>query len=150
MMETNHIPPRVNAMPGTLKTILLADDEPMALEVGRRILQCLGYQVIVARDGLEAVTLYRDRLHEIDLVILDVQMPRLNGPQAFEQIRTLNRDVKVLVVTGSYSEDIANDMLAQGVAAILQKPYQVDQLAQAVRQVLDSARLERPSHWRAS
>ncbi|MCU0531834.1 MAG: response regulator, partial [Syntrophales bacterium] len=82
------------------ETILLVDDEQMMLDIGRDLLQTMGYRVITARDGEEAVEVYRGRSEEIDLVLLDIVMPKMGGGQAFDCIRAINPAVKVLLLSG--------------------------------------------------
>jgi CheY-like chemotaxis protein len=121
-------------------TILLADDEKMALELGQIVLEGFGYRVLVAKDGEEAVSLYREHSGEVDLVILDIQMPRLDGPGALVQLKHIDPAVKVLAVTGSCPQVAADLMLSRGAGAVLHKPYQALELATAVQQMLLSRR----------
>jgi CheY-like chemotaxis protein len=121
------------------ETVLLVDDDPLVLDIGWRILRRLGYRVLLATDGQEAVKVYREHSDEVALVILDVMMPKMNGREALGHLKRLNGGVKVLVVTGSYTEEVEAVMLAEGAEAILKKPYRVEELGGAVRQMLDRA-----------
>jgi signal transduction histidine kinase/predicted hydrocarbon binding protein len=131
------VPCEVAAWRGGEETILLAEDEPMLRDLVSEVLGELGYTVIVARDGQEAIALFAARRSSIDLVMLDVIMPRLGGREAYEQIRLLDAKVPVIFMTG-YSTDLAEAPLqSEPGAALLQKPYGVDALGRKVREVLD-------------
>jgi two-component system, cell cycle sensor histidine kinase and response regulator CckA len=122
------------------ETILLADDEEMIRDLGRQILEIHGYRVITAVDGQEAIDTYiRDRAR-IDLVILDLTMPRLSGLEVMGRIREIDPEARILLSSG-YRWDTAP--AAQGVgkaSGFLPKPYRAELLARAVRQVLDRGR----------
>jgi signal transduction histidine kinase/CheY-like chemotaxis protein len=119
------------------ETILLVEDEPMVLEMGRNLLQMLGYRVYAAQGGREAVSLYTKHRDEIDLVLLDVVMPQMSGPKAFAKMRAVNPQAKILLVTGYSPEEVAKELMRQGADGIVQKPYNLMTLARQVRQSLD-------------
>jgi len=123
---------------GGHETILLIEDEPIVLELGRQMLQSLGYHVLTARDGYEGVTLYATWHSQIDLIMLDVVMPRMSGHEAFHQLRCINPNAKILLITGYSPEHVAAELLAQGALGVIQKPYERRELARAVRQALDA------------
>ena len=104
-------------------TILLVDDEESLLALGSRMLEVLGFTVLTAADGLQAVELYRDRGKEIDLVLMDLTMPHLDGSEAFGELRRLNPDVRVVLASGYDREDVASRFAEKGLAGIIQKPY---------------------------
>jgi len=83
--------------------ILFADDDELCLDVGVQILQKLGYSVLRARDGQEALEVFENNKNTVDLVILDMRMP-YNGGRAFDQLKQIKSDVKVLIASG-YTED---------------------------------------------
>ncbi len=124
---------------GAAETVLLADDEAMIRELGKTILERCGYRVLLAEDGVQAVeTFQRERQH-IDLVILDLTMPRLSGPDAFQQLILLDPQVRVLFSSGYFAEDLG----AQGderVLGFLAKPYRSEDLIQMVRSGLDQVK----------
>jgi PAS domain S-box-containing protein len=120
---------------GHSETILLADDEAALRNLALAILQRRGYQVLLAEDGLQAVELYRANRDRIDLVILDLTMPRLSGRDAFHQIRQLNPEVRVLFASG-YSPDHLSAEEHQHLAGFVSKPYRPDGLAAAVHEAL--------------
>jgi len=83
--------------------ILFADDDQLCLDVGVRMLQKLGFTVLEAKDGQEAIEVYKTNQNKVDLVIVDMKMPN-NGGLTFDQLRKINADVKILITTG-YTED---------------------------------------------
>jgi two-component system, cell cycle sensor histidine kinase and response regulator CckA len=109
-------------------TVLFADDEESLCLLAAKMLRRLGYRVITAKDGLEAVSLFRSRRAEIDLVILDLTMPRLDGAQAFAELRALDPDVRVVLASGYTPEDVSSRAGVQGLAGVLQKPYTLSRM----------------------
>jgi PAS domain S-box-containing protein len=119
------------------ETILLVDDEHMIIDVGKDILQALGYTVIVARNGKDAVRIYREKKDTIDLVILDMIMPGMGGAETFEVLKTINTGVTVLLSSGYSMNGRPAKMLEQGCRGFIQKPYNMAELSQAIRAALD-------------
>jgi PAS domain S-box-containing protein len=118
------------------ETILLVDDEQMMLEIGRDLLQTMGYRVITARDGEEAVEIYRGRRDEIDLVLLDIVMPKMGGGQAYDCMKAMNPEVKVLLLSGYSIDGEATQILERGCNGFIQKPFNLEQLSRSVKAVL--------------
>ncbi len=118
------------------ETILLVDDEQMMLDIGRDLLLTMGYRVITARDGVEAVEIYRGRQSEIDLVLLDIVMPRMGGGQAYDCIKAMNPAVKVLLLSGYSIDGEATQILERGCNGFIQKPFNLEQLSRSVKSVL--------------
>jgi two-component system cell cycle sensor histidine kinase/response regulator CckA len=123
---------------GGKETILVVDDEETIRLLVRDILEEIGYNVVSAGDGIQAVEIYRGRSAEIDLVILDMTMPGMGGRETFEKLKELNPGVRTILSTGYSEDERARQMLAMGVKAFVQKPYRIDDLASAVRRILDS------------
>ena len=127
--------PAAELVRGGTETILLAEDHEGLRELVRESLQTLGYTVLVASDGQEALEMYRRHPGRIDLLVLDVVMPRLRGPDVYQQIRELNPLIPVLFCTGYNPDSAPVEVLASH--PVLQKPYPALELARAVRQLLD-------------
>ena len=121
------------------KKILVVDDEETIRFLVRDILEEIGYKVIAAEDGYRALEIYGKRMAEIDLVILDMTMPGMGGRETFEKLKKQNPRVLAVLSTGYSEDERARQMLAMGVKAFVQKPYRIDDLAGAVRRILDSA-----------
>ena len=127
--------PSQEVLPGT-ETILLIDDEDMILDVGREMLEGLGYRVIVAKSGREAVTLYEENAADIQAVILDMIMPGMNGKETFTALQKANPNIKVLLSSGYSIDGDAEKILAMGCQGFIQKPFNLSRLSQKVRDVL--------------
>jgi PAS domain S-box-containing protein len=124
---------------GGSETVLLVDDEQMIRTLGSAILERAGYRVLLAEDGEQAVEMYRRQREKIDLVVLDLTMPRLSGQDAFRQMELIDPSVRVLFASGYSSEAVSPEELDQ-VAGFIGKPYRMDELTRAVREALDRPR----------
>lgn len=122
------------AAPAPDKTILLVEDDEALRRSVTRMLEHLGHRVWVAADGVEAVEVFKKRHTDIDVVLLDVGMPRQGGARTFDEMRAINADVKVLLSSG-YHGDHLEPLLRAGVQGFLPKPYTLQQLVDALRAV---------------
>ncbi len=119
------------------ETILLVDDEDSILDVGRSMLSVLGYNVLAAGGGKQAVALYQASGNDIGAVILDMVMPEMGGAETFNSLKKIDPDVKVLLCSG-YSEGVqAAEMLMRGCAGFIQKPFNLAELSRKIRQVIE-------------
>jgi two-component system cell cycle sensor histidine kinase/response regulator CckA len=116
--------------------VLLVDDEMAIRELGRRMLERAGMQVLLAGDGGEALEIFRARSHEIACVVLDLTMPRLGGDEVLQEMRRIRQDVKVILCSGYNEQDITQRFMSQGLAGFLQKPYLPVQLYAKLQEVL--------------
>jgi PAS domain S-box-containing protein len=116
-------------------TILFVDDEKMIVDVGRAILKKLGYTVIAANAGKEAVDIYEKNRDKVDLVILDMIMPDMSGSEVFERIRSINPDVKVLLSSGYAIDGQAAGIMEKGCNGFIQKPFNVKKLSVKLAEV---------------
>ncbi len=123
------------------ETILIVDDEEIVLDVGIEILKTLGYRVLSASSGEEAIEVYRDRRDEIAMVILDMIMPGMSGGKVFDEIRALNPDVKVLLASGYSMNGQAAAILERGCRGFIQKPYTIKALSEKLRDILEEHRI---------
>ncbi|MBI1881479.1 MAG: response regulator [Chloroflexi bacterium] len=130
-------------LPGQGETILLVEDEPMVLEVGRRILASLGYQALTARSGREALTVYAEHRDEIALVLLDMVMPDMDGVDLFNLLKAQTPEIKVVMMSGYPLGEKGARLLEQGVVDWFQKPMSYPDLAQIISQALLSDYNER-------
>ncbi len=117
-------------------TILLVDDEEIVLDVGSELLASLGYTVIKASSGKEAVDIYRDKKDEIDLVILDIIMPGMGGGEAYDVLKGIKSNVNVILSSGYSIDKKSDDIIARGANDFLQKPFNIEALSQKVKEVL--------------
>ncbi len=128
---------RQKTMPGGKETILLIDDEEVIRDLGKEVLETLGYNVLVAIDGAEALEIYERDKARIDLVILDIVMPRVGGKKTFAALKTIQPSVRVILSSGYSINGEAQDILSAGAQAFIQKPYRIDELSAVIRRVLD-------------
>jgi PAS domain S-box-containing protein len=138
LMEAVETQPAVSVSSGGRKTILLVDDEELVRGMVVRRLEVLGYLTITASDGEEGVRIFRERLHEIDLVMLDFAMPKMNGVEAFGELIRIKPDVKVILCSG-YTEDVVLESFPdQRPAGVLHKPYKMEALKAELERLLGS------------
>ena len=125
---------------GGNETVLVVDDEDMIRMLAKDLLGSKGYTVLEASNGQEALDIYAANRASIDLIILDMAMPGLDGREVFIRLKDQNPDVQTILSTGYAEDERAREMMAQGVKAFVQKPYRAEEFAAAVRRVLDEAK----------
>ncbi len=113
-------------------TVLLVDDEELVRQIGAGMLKTLGFDVLTACNGCEALEVYRAR-PDIDLVILDLTMPEMDGPETFEELCKMNRDVKVVLSSGYSASEVTKRFTGKGLAGFVQKPYRLSDLREVIR-----------------
>ncbi|MFC1488797.1 response regulator [Thermodesulfobacteriota bacterium] len=119
------------------ETVLLVDDENIIIEIGQQILETLGYQVLLARGGKEAIDVYTKNRDEIDLVILDMVMPDMGGGDTFDNLKKINPDLKVLLSSGYSIDGQASKILERGCNGFIQKPFDLNSLSKKMREILN-------------
>jgi CheY-like chemotaxis protein len=124
-------------LPTGTETILLVDDEEMVRALGQAVLEPCGYTVLMAEDGVQALEMYRAHRGEIGLVVLDVIMPRMGGLECLHRLRELDPRVKVLISTGYTAKSLAQELVADGALGVVEKPFQIQDFATAVRTTID-------------
>ena len=117
-------------------TILLVDDEEGILEIGKSMLENLGYQVLTSRTAEEALSCYETHKDRIKLVLLDMIMPGMNGGKIYDRIKTMNPQVKVLLISGYSIEGEAREILARGCNGFIQKPFKIKELAKKIGDII--------------
>jgi two-component system, cell cycle sensor histidine kinase and response regulator CckA len=128
--------PEVAPVQSATGTILIAEDNDGLREAAKEILEAIGYTVILARDGLEAVKIFEKRHDDVDLLFMDVVMPGLNGPEAHQRMIAIDPNVPVIFTTGYASENNLINTVTATPFPILQKPYGSRTLAQKIKEVL--------------
>ena len=120
-------------------TILVVDDEDHVRNVTEMMLTQFGLDVLGAADGIEAVDVIRDRGDSIDLVIMDLTMPRMSGEEAFHEMRILRPDLKVVMTSGYNEMDTSSGLGKQDVFEFLQKPFDLENLISTVRRAVEGS-----------
>ncbi len=126
-------------LPTGNETILIVDDQETIWDFLIDALQELGYSVLLAENGLDAVQIYEDNPAEIDLVLLDMVMPKQGGHQTFYKIKEIDPKANILLSSGYVSEEEVKDLLEKGAKGFLSKPHRLSEMAQAIRNILDNA-----------
>ena len=119
-------------------TLLLVDDEKTIIEVTGGMITRLGYKLLIARSGEEAVEIYRANSGRIDLVIMDMIMPGIGGGEAFDLIRSINPQAKIILSSGFNLNSGAKEIMNRGARAFLQKPFRFDDLSRVIQEVLEA------------
>jgi CheY-like chemotaxis protein len=135
VIEEKEIPKEV--LKGT-ETVLLVDDEDMIIDVGREILKAVGYKVLVARSGKEGIEICKKNKDKIDMVILDMIMPEIDGGEVYDRMKEINPDIKVLLSSGYSIDGQATEILKRGCNGFIQKPFNIKKLSRELRKILDS------------
>ena len=120
------------------ETVLLVDDEDMIIDIGRDLLERLGYEVLTAKTGMEAVEIYKTNRKKIDIVILDMVMPKMGGGDTYEKLRDIDPGVKVLLSSGYSIDGQASKILSRGCDGFIQKPFDIKSLSLEIRKILDN------------
>jgi PAS domain S-box-containing protein len=129
--------PAPAAPEGSRRTVLAVDDESTVLALVKDILEMQGFDVLTARNGEEALRLYRERSGAIDLVLLDLTMPLMGGLECFREMQKIDPAVRVVVASGYSSESTANEILSFGALGYVPKPYDIEVLARVVRRAME-------------
>ena len=117
-------------------TVLIVDDEQSVCDVGEQMLSMMGFGVLTAADGCEAVEIFRDRADEIDCVLLDLTMPHMGGEEALGELRRIREDVTVILCSGYSEQDVSERFTGKGLAGFIQKPYNMAALREKLMTVL--------------
>ena len=118
------------------ETILLVDDEDIILDIGCDLLEKLGYEVITANSGIKAIEIYRTNQKKIDIVMLDMVMPKMGGGDTYENLRDVDPDIKVLLSSGYSIDGQASKILSRGCDGFIQKPFDIKSLSLEIRKIL--------------
>jgi CheY-like chemotaxis protein len=133
--EARPEPPDASAVRGA--RVLVIDDEEILREMAMEMLSTLGCAPHVEPDGASGVAYYREHWREIDLVVLDMVMPRMTGRDAFRALREIHPEARILIASGYSAGEQAEELLATGAAGFVQKPFSQDALVRAMLDALD-------------
>ncbi len=121
------------------RVVLVADDEEMLRTLAGKMIERMGFAVLTAADGREAVDLYRDRGAEIDVVMLDMTMPNMDGAEAFKELYKLNPDIRVLIASGHTAKEVSACFGERSPGAYLQKPFTFGKLKEVLTSVMSTS-----------
>lgn len=116
--------------------ILVVDDEDIVREMAKDMLESQGYEVMTARNGFEGVEVYEQHQHEINGVLLDLKMPRMDGKEAFSRMKQINPDVRVLLSTGYGLNEEVQSILDEGAIGLVAKPYRLHELSESIKKLI--------------
>lgn len=123
--------------PGGNETILLVDDEVFILNSLKILLNELGYTVLTATGGYEAVEVFKNQMDKIDLVLLDMIMPDMSGKETYMSLKEYKSEIKIILSSGYSINRLADEILSQGCDGFIQKPFSLTRLSRTIRDVLD-------------
>jgi nitrogen-specific signal transduction histidine kinase/ActR/RegA family two-component response regulator len=119
------------------ETILLVDDDETILDVDKNLLKVIGHEVLLAGSGTEALDVYKKNQAKIDLVILDMAMPAMDGGELYDRLKEINPDIKTLLSSGYSIDGQATEILERGCNGFIQKPFNVSDLSRKLREIFD-------------
>lgn len=122
------------------ETILLVDDEDMIVEVGKAMLEKLGYRVVVAKDGGKAIDMVHEAQGNLDLIILDLVMPGMDGGATFDIIRKKDPKMPVLLSSGYSIDGAAREIMGRGCNGFIQKPFKLSEFSRKIRMILETGK----------
>jgi PAS domain S-box-containing protein len=123
--------------PSRSGTVLVVDDHEQVLQFVTKALERAGYTVLQARDGREGIQVFRERAEEIAVVLLDLTMPELSGEEAFEEIRRIKTDARVILSSGFSEEEASSRFTGKGLLGFLQKPYETSALLAKLHEAME-------------
>ena len=119
------------------KTILWVDDEEIALEVWSQMLQKLGYTVLQARYGYEALEIFEKNMDRISLVILDMRMPGMDGCEVYDRLKEIKPETKIIIVSGYIDQYSVDKILKRNFNDYIEKPFKLKELSDKIEEVLE-------------
>ena len=120
------------------ETILLIDDEAIVIEVSAQMLKKMGYDVLTAHNGRQAIEIYKRNSDKVAIVILDLVMPGMGGGEVYDRLKEIDSDVKVLLSSGYSIGDRAAEILSRGCDGFIQKPFNLSGLSNKLREIISN------------
>ncbi len=121
------------------ETILLVDDEAAVIKVTRELLKVLGYKVVIAKKGADAVKIFKKNHKRIDVVILDMIMPEMSGGEIFDALKAIDPEVTVILSSGYSINGQASDIMKRGCRSFIQKPFSIRDISAKIREALEES-----------
>jgi len=123
---------------GGSETILIVEDEEMLRELLKMVLVGRGYKIMVAEDGVDAVRIYKERFSDIDLILCDFGLPKLDGFEVLKKVKAINPSAKIIIASGYIDPEQKERILSGGAIEIIQKPYIPNEMMDKIREALDA------------
>ena len=120
------------------ETVLVIDDNDMVADICKQILKSSGYDVVIAKSGKEAIEVFKENQHNIDMVILDMILPDMGGRDIYDRLKIINPDLNVLLVSGYDMDYQTEGIMECGCDGFIQKPFNMNELLEKVRGILTS------------
>ena len=124
-----------HSIPVGTGTILIIDDEEQVRTIAASMLENCGYSVIIAEDGIDGINKYQEHREEIDIVILDINLPKMAGNEVLFQLKQISPDIKVIIISGFIHDSKSASLIEMGAKQFLQKPFTLKDLSQVVANV---------------
>ena len=118
------------------KTVLLVDDEEIVLGVGKQMLEKLGFSVLTAKNGKEALDVYQNNQNDIDFVLLDMIMPDMGAADTYDGLQSISPAIKVLLSSGYGADQGTRELLSRGCSGFIQKPFSMQSLSEKIEEIL--------------
>ena len=128
--------PKIRASSGQGKTILLIDDEELVINISEMMLKKLGYKVLKSHNGYEGIQLFEANKTGIDLIISDLEMPKMNGNEVLRRLREIDPEIKVMLSSGSLVDKDEQNIINKGFNGLLKKPYNMKTLCEKMSEIL--------------
>ena len=119
------------------KTILLIDDEELVINISEMMLKKLGYRVLKAHSGYEGLQIFEENKSKIDLVISDLEMPKMNGKEVMDKLREIDPQIKVMLSSGALMDSDEEKVMNKGSSGFLKKPYNLNTLSEKMAEILN-------------
>ena len=118
------------------KTVLLVDDEEIVIGVGKQMLEKLGFSVLTAKNGIEALDVYKINQNDIDFIVLDMIMPDMGAADTYVGLQSINPAIKVLLSSGYGAGQQTSELLSRGCRGFIQKPFNMQSLSEKIEEIL--------------
>jgi len=126
-------------MANETETVLLVDDEEIVIGVGKQMLEKLGFSVLTAASGMEALDIYKDNRDRIGLVVLDMIMPGMGAGDTYNELQAIDPAIKVLLSSGYGVDEQTSEILKRGCKGFIQKPFNMQALSDKIKEVMKEA-----------
>ena len=128
---------KIDSTPEQEKTILLIDDEEIVINISEMMLKRLGYRVLKAHNGYEGLQLFEENKSKIDLIISDLEMPKMNGKEVMDKIREIDPQIKVMLSSGALTDADEKNVMNKGFNGFIKKPYNMNTLYKKMAEIIE-------------